>query len=197
MISLLQRLFSQTFPDISFVQFFGHVQGDGQIAAFNGEIESSCGILNEVQCNFGISFLLEVSNDALSDQVRVSNDLQDFIVVLLDKGELEAVLRGIDLNGSRSGGPVQAVNGRPLDSSQVNRLLQRLDDSVVAGFVERFQRTSYLTVARNIPLEQSIFDMIQGGVDEDTAVIPCSRLDADGLVDERALRKRLVGDGNS
>jgi len=55
----------------------------------------------------------------------------------------------------------------------------------------------YVIVARNIPLEQSIFDVIQSGVDKNPAVVPCSRLDADGLVDERALRKGLVGDGDS
>jgi len=144
MVALLQSLFSQSFPDIGFVQFFGHVQGNIQIAAFNGKIEPSRRILNEMQCNFGVSFLLKVSDDTLSDQIGVSNDLQNFIVVLLDEGELETVFRGIDLDRSRSRGPVQAVNGRSLDSSQVDRLLQRLDDPVIAGNVEKIQWAPYL-----------------------------------------------------
>lgn len=36
--------------------------------------------------------------------------------------------------------------------------------------------------------------MIERRVDEDTAVVPCSRLDANRLVNEAALAERLVGE---
>jgi hypothetical protein len=49
----------------------------------------------------------------------------------------------------------------------------------------------------SLPLGQSVFDVVQGGVDQDTTIVPCSGLDPDGLVDQSALHKRLVGDGDS
>jgi hypothetical protein len=46
------------------------------------------------------------------------------------------------------------------------------------------------------PLDQGIFDVVQGRVDQNAGVIPCSRLDPDSLVDERSLTQALVGDGD-
>jgi hypothetical protein len=50
--------------------------------------------------------------------------------------------------------------------------------------------------AWSLPLRKCVFDVVQGGVDQDTAVIPSSRLDPDGLVNQCTLDKRLVGDGD-
>jgi hypothetical protein len=46
-------------------------------------------------------------------------------------------------------------------------------------------------------LEKSVFDVIEGGVDQHTTVIPCCRFDSDRLVNQGTLGEGLVRDGNS
>jgi len=38
--------------------------------------------------------------------------------------------------------------------------------------------------------------VVEGGVDEDTAIVPSGRLDPDRLVDRASLSESLVGDGD-
>lgn len=131
MVSLLQCLFTKTLPDILLFDNTSLFKSDGQVAAFDGKIKSRHGVLHEVQSNLGVTLLLEITDDALADQVRGSDDLKDFIVVLLDERELESVLCRINSDGPRLCLSVQAVHGRALDSSQVHGLFERLDDTVV------------------------------------------------------------------
>ena len=132
MITLLESLLSETLPHIRFVEFLGHIKRDGQVTAFDSQIEAGGGILHEVKGDFRVPLLLQIRNDALPNQIGVSDDLQNLVVVLLDQGELETVLSRVDLNGSWSRGTVQAVDSGSLDSSEVDGLLQRLDNTVVA-----------------------------------------------------------------
>jgi acylphosphatase len=60
--------------------------------------------------------------------------VEDLIVVLAHKGELEAVFGRVDGNGPRLGVAVEAVDHLALDASEVDGLLQSLDDAVVAVF---------------------------------------------------------------
>lgn len=46
------------------------------------------------------------------------------------------------------------------------------------------------------PLNQGIFDVVQGGVDQNTSVVPSSRLDPDSLVNKRSLAQALVGNSD-
>jgi len=83
------------------------------------------------------------------------------------------------------------VDDVALDSSEVDGLFKGFDNTVITG------RQLYPTSgATSLPLRKSVFDVIQGGVDQNTTIIPSSRLDPDRLVDQSTLDKRLVGDGN-
>ena len=84
-----------------------------------------------MKCDLGISFLLEITNDTLSDKVGRSDDLEDFVIVLSDESQLESVLGRIDSDGSRFGTSVKAVNDITLDSGQVDGLLEGLDNTVI------------------------------------------------------------------
>ena len=46
------------------------------------------------------------------------------------------------------------------------------------------------------PIPQAVLDVVQGRVDEDTRVVPCARLDADGLMNQAVLREVLVRNGD-
>jgi len=45
---------------------------------------------------------------------------------------------------------------------------------------------------KNLPLSQTILDMIQSGVDKDPGIVPSARLYADGFMDQAVLRKGLA-----
>jgi hypothetical protein len=45
-------------------------------------------------------------------------------------------------------------------------------------------------------LGETVFDVIESGVNENTGIIPGAGLDADGLMNETMLREVLVGDGD-
>jgi hypothetical protein len=49
----------------------------------------------------------------------------------------------------------------------------------------------------NVPLWETVLDVVEGRVDEYTCIVPGARLDADRLVDETMLREILVGDRDS
>jgi len=78
-----------------------------------------------------VSLLLQVTDNALTNKVTAADDLQHLVVVLSDKSELEAVLCGVDGDRLRLGGTIKAVDDLTLDSCKVDRLFERLDDTVV------------------------------------------------------------------
>lgn len=131
MVSLLQCLFTQSPPDIFLLDDTSLLERDWQVAAFDGEIEPGHRILYEVQGNLGIALLLEITDDTLANQVGRADDLENLVVVLLDQRQLESILCRINGDGSGLCLTIQAVNSGTLDSSQVYRLFQRLDNTVI------------------------------------------------------------------
>lgn len=91
------------------------------------------------------------------------------------------------------------MNDLAFDSSQVDGLVEGLDDSGVAARGEERNVSPEMKTAqtgRDSPRRESVFDVVEGSVDEDTAVVPSSRFDPDGLVDGAGLGEGLVGDGD-
>lgn len=80
-----------------------------------------------------ISFLLEVRNNALTNEVRVFDDLEHLIVIPLDQSHFKPVFGWVDVKHLRLCLPVKAVHIPTLDLGKVNSLIQRTDDSVVTG----------------------------------------------------------------
>lgn len=75
MITRLESGSSKLVPDLLFIKTLGHLQRDLQVSTFNSQVESGLLILDEMECDLGISLLLEVTNDTLSDEVGSSDDL--------------------------------------------------------------------------------------------------------------------------
>lgn len=177
MITLLQRSGTQPLPNVMPVNSPSHLQRNRQVTTLNSKIEPSLLILHKVESDLGVSLLLKITNDTLTNKIAISNDMQDFIIVLAVESKLESVLSRVNVNSLRLGGTVETVNDRTLDSSEVHRLFKSFDDPVIT-------------------LRKSVLDVVQSGVYEHTAVVPSGRLDSNRLVDESALRKRLVGNGD-
>lgn len=131
MVTRLESSSSKLVPNLLFIKSLGHLQRDLQVSTFNSQIESSLLILDEMKSNLGISLLLEVTNNTLSDKVGSSDNLEDFIVVLSDKGELESILCWVDGDGSRLGTSVKAVDDVALDSGEVDGLFKGFDNAVI------------------------------------------------------------------
>ena len=191
-VALLERSSTKPVPHVLAVDLPRHLSRDLQVAALDRKVESGLGVLHEVQRDLRVSLLLEVADDGLSHEVAVSDDLQDLVVILAHEGELESVLGRVNRDRPGLGGTVEAVDNLSLDSGEVDGLLERLDDTVVAlgqcCFIWR--------EIDDLPVRKSIFDVVQRGVDKDTAVVPGGRLDSDRLVNESSLGKGLGSDGD-
>lgn len=131
MVTLFQSLLSEAFPNFFLFDGASLLDRDSQVAAFDSEIETGHRVLHEVQSDLREALLLQVGDDTLTDKVGCTDDLQDFIVVFLDQRELESVLCRVDGDGSRLCLSIQTVDGGALYSSQIDWLLQSLDDTVV------------------------------------------------------------------
>ena len=148
-----------------------------------------------MKSDLGVSLLLEVADNTLPNEIAVSDDLEDLVVILADQGQLKAVLCRVDGDSARFSRSVKAVDDLALDAGEVDRLFERFDDTVIT--VSRSARVGSIPVCLYTPLRQGVFDVVQGCVDEDTAVVPSSRLNPNSLVNQHALTKRFVGDCNS
>jgi len=74
-ITRLESSSSKLVPDLLFIKSLGHLQRNLQVSTFNSQVESGLLILDEMESDLGISLLLEVTNDTLSDKVGSSDDL--------------------------------------------------------------------------------------------------------------------------
>ena len=191
MITLFERRCAQSRPCVLAVDSARHLQSNRQITALDSQVKSSLLVLDEMQSDLWISLLLQISDNALTDQVRRANDLQDLVIVFADESELEAILGGVDGDSPWLSGAVEAVNNLALDSSEIHGLIKRLDDAVVSGRSARSDDGNHC-----LPRWQSVFDMIESSIYQNPAVVPCSGFDSNRLMDERTLAERLVCDRN-
>jgi hypothetical protein len=77
------------------------------------------------------ALLLQISDDALAQQIRRANEIQDFVVVVTDEREFESIFGGINGDGTRPGRTIQAVHGLALDASQIHRVVEGANDPVI------------------------------------------------------------------
>jgi hypothetical protein len=132
-VALLERCSSKAVPYIFPVHCSSHLQSNLQVSTLDSEVESSLLILHKVKCDLGVTLLLQISDDALSDEITVSDDLENFIVVPSNESELEAVLCWVDVDRAGLGCAIKAVDDLTFYSGEVDWLIQSLDDTVIAG----------------------------------------------------------------
>ena len=99
----------------------------------------------------------------------------DLRVLALHELELEEHLRGVDGQPPHHGVAVEADHRILLDPGEVDRVLERLDDAVVA-------------------VGQAELDVVQRRVDEDARLVPRPALDADRLVHRADVVELAVAD---
>ena len=76
--------------------------------------------------------MLQVSDNALAQQIRSTNEIQDFVIIVTDERKLESIFCGINSDGARPSRAVQTVDDLALDSSQVDWVVKGANDPVVA-----------------------------------------------------------------
>ena len=79
------------------------------------------------------ALLLQIRDDTLSQEIRRANNVQHLFMVVAEKCQLETVLRGVDRDRAGSCGPVKAVDRLALDASEVYRVVQGADHTVVSA----------------------------------------------------------------
>lgn len=111
-------------------------------------------VLDKVQRNLRIAFLLEIGDDGLADELRVSHHVQHLVVLPVDERQLELVFRRIDAENARAAFAVEAVDAVALDPGDVDRKVEGPYYAVVAK-----------TAARGV---QNLFTLPSGQTERDT-----------------------------
>jgi hypothetical protein len=75
---------------------------------------------------------LQIGDNALAQQTRGTDEIQDFVIVVTDESKLESIFCRVNGDGTRPSRAVQTVHNLPLDTSQVNWVVKGANDAVVA-----------------------------------------------------------------
>ncbi len=76
--------------------------------------------------------MLQIRDNALAQQIRSTNEIQDLVIIVTDERKLESIFCGVNSNGTRSSRAVQTVHDLAPDSSQVDWVVKGANDTVVA-----------------------------------------------------------------
>ncbi|KAI7242135.1 Coatomer, alpha subunit [Hortaea werneckii] len=144
------------------VKLLGHLDGNIQIPAFQRKLEASLRILDELQGDLGVPLLLEIGDNALPYEGGGLDNVKHLVIVALDERQLEAVLGRVDGEELGLGGAVETVDCSALDTHEVDGVFESADDAIVA-------------------VHKSVFDVVQGGIEKDTGVVPGGAFYADRL----------------
>lgn len=80
----------------------------------------------------GESLLLQVADDALSQKVRILDNVEHFFMVVLEERELEAIFSGVECNGPWPSRAIETVDGLALDTSKVDGVIEGAYNTVIA-----------------------------------------------------------------
>jgi hypothetical protein len=101
------------------------------------------------------ALLLQVGDNALAQQTRSTNEIQDFVIIVTDERKLESIFCGINSDGTRPSRAVQTVHDLAFDSSQVDWVVKGTNDPVVAAVV-KVKRVSGTRDRKQTPEADSI-----------------------------------------
>ena len=99
--------------------------------------------------------MLQVGDYALAQQIRRTNEIQDFVIIVTDERKLKSIFCGINSNGTRPSRAVQTVHDLALDSGQVDWVVKSANDPMVA-VVMKVKRVSGTRDRKQTPEEDSI-----------------------------------------
>ena len=109
-----------------------------------------------MQSDLGVSFLLQIGDNALSHKFGISDHVQNFVVFSVNQSQFESVFGSVDVHGARLAFSVEHENLIvAFHFGQVNWHVQGTDDSVVA-------------------VGDGVLDMIRSGVHKNALVVPSS-----------------------
>ena len=81
--------------------------------------------------------MLQICDYTLTQEIRGTNNIQHFLIVAPQEGQFEAVLSGVDRDRAGSCGPVEAVDRLAFDASEVYRVVQRANHTMVSAHDKR------------------------------------------------------------
>ncbi|KAI6755905.1 hypothetical protein HG531_005011 [Fusarium graminearum] len=168
---------TKTGPELGLVKFLRHLNSDIKVTALNSKVETSGGVLDKLEGDFGVALLLQIGNNGLANKTGVSNNVKHFLIVALDQSQLESVFCRINLEDAGLRSSIKAVHIAALDLDQVDGLIKGTDDTVIA-------------------VQKSVLDMVESRVQQNACIIPSSALDTNSLVESADLLKSLGHNSN-
>lgn len=82
---------------------------------------------------------MQIGNDALPQQVRILDDVQHFLVVILDQGQLEAILGRVKVDGAWTRRAIETVDGFALDASEIDRVIEGADNTIITEMERKLE----------------------------------------------------------
>lgn len=106
------------------------------------------------------SFLLQIRDDALTQERRSLDDIQHFFVVVFEKSELESILSWVEGDGARAGRAIETVDSFSFDTGQVDWVVQCADHTMITATTS-VSMVKVKVIQGDSPLSQAVFDMVQ------------------------------------
>eukprot|EP00962_Isochrysis_galbana_P057468 scaffold29832_cov112-Isochrysis_galbana.AAC.7 len=177
-VAVLERLGAKPVPVLLVVQRLRRLQRNLDVAALDRQVEARLLVRHEVERNLRVALLLQVGDDGVARQLRLLDDPDHALKLLLVQRQLELALGHVDQHLAHLALAVQAVDGPARDARNVDGHVQRADDAVV-------------------PVDQAVLDVVERRVDKYLVAVPRARLDPDRLVHHAELLQPLVCDDDA
>jgi len=88
---------------------------------------------NKTLAHLRESLLLQVGDDALTQQCRCANDMKHFLVVIMQQRKLESILSWIECDSPWARRAIQAVDSLAFDTCEVDRVIESANYTVVTA----------------------------------------------------------------
>jgi hypothetical protein len=94
-----------------------------------------------MKSNLGVSLLLKVSDDALTEQIRRPDDVQYLLIIVAEESEFEAILGRIKGDCFGASSAIKGVDGLALDASKVDWVIESADNGMITnGYLNRYSQ---------------------------------------------------------
>lgn len=103
------------------------------VATLKCESKARLLILDKVQCHLRVTFLLEVGNDRLANQLCITHHMKHLVVLSVDKRQLKLVLGRVNVEDARSAVAIEATDAVALDASDVDGKVECSNDAMVTA----------------------------------------------------------------
>lgn len=95
------------------------------------EVRTRCSCDRTQEPHLREALLLQVRNDTLPKQRRISDDVKHLLMVVLEQSQLETILCGIEGDGFGARSAIKTVYSLALDAGKVDGIVESANNAIV------------------------------------------------------------------